>query len=263
MGEVTTTKEASQKMILSRKIGRKKYPQAIANWPAEERPREKLLLKGPESLSNAELLAIFLRVGVKGKTAVGLAQELLSRFGSLRELYVAPVEELEGVLGVGRAKIAQFKAVIELSKRYLAEGFQNRPYVESSSDILKLLDQEIRDLDQEVFKVLLLNGQNHVLKIEEISKGTLTTAQIYPREVVKVALRHSAAALVFVHNHPSGVAQPSEDDKKITRDLVLACRLMGIKVHDHIIIGDNDKFSFADAGIIEQYDKNFDSRNAL
>lgn len=248
-------------MSASESRRRKKYPHAIVSWPVEDRPREKLLLKGPESLSNAELLAIFLRVGVKGKSALGLAQELLSQFGSLRELYAAPLEELEHVLGMGRAKIAQFKAVTEPSKRYLAEGFQNRPYVESSGDILKLLYQEMRDLDQEVFKVLLLNGQNHVLRIEEISKGTLTTAQIYPREVIKIALRHSAAALVFVHNHPSGAAQPSEDDKKITRDLVFACHLMGIKVHDHIIIGDNDKFSFADAGIIEQFDKDFDSRN--
>jgi DNA repair protein RadC len=241
---------------------KKKYPHAIANWPAEERPREKLLFKGPEFLSNAELLAIFLRVGVKGKTAIGLAQELLSRFGSLRELYAAPLEELESVLGVGRAKVAQFRAVVELSKRYLAEGFQNRPYVESSDDILKFLYQEMRDLDREVFKVLLLNGQNHVLRIEEIVKGSLTGARIHPREVVKVALRHSAAALVCVHNHPSGVAEPSEDDKKITKDLVFACRPIGIKVHDHIIIGDNEKFSFADTGLIEQYNKCFDSRNA-
>lgn len=231
------------------------------SWPVEDRPREKLLLKGPEFLSNAELLAIFLRVGVKGKSAIGLAQELLSRFGSLRELYAAPVQELEEVLGVGRAKIAQFKAVTELSKRYLAEGFQDRPYVESSGDILKLLYQDMRDLDQEVFKVLLLNGQNHVTRIEEVAKGTLTSARIHPREVIKVALRHSAAALVFVHNHPSGAAQPSEDDKKITRDLVFACRLMGVKVHDHIIIGDNERFSFADVGLIERFDKEFDSRN--
>jgi DNA repair protein RadC len=248
-------------MSLSESKRRKKYPQAIANWPVEDRPREKLLFKGAESLSNAELLAIFLRVGIKGKTAIGLAQELLSRFGSLRELYAAPLEELESVFGLGLAKVAQFKAVTELSKRYLAEGLQNRPYVESSDDILKLLYQEMRDLDQEVFKVLLLNGQNHVLRIEDVVKGTLTTAQIYPREVVKVALRYSAAALVFVHNHPSGATQPSEDDKKITQDLVFACRLMGIKVHDHIIIGDNEKFSFSDNGLIEQYNKYFDSRN--
>jgi DNA repair protein RadC len=242
------------------KIQRKKYPHAIANWPVEDRPREKLLIKGPESLSTAELLSIFLRVGVKGKNAIDLAQELLSRFGSLRELYAAPVAELEGVLGLGHAKIAQFKAVIELSKRYLTEGFQNRPYVESSKDILKLLYQEMRDLDQEIFKVVLLNGQNHVLKIEEVTKGTLTSARVYPREVLKVAFRHSAAALVLVHNHPSGVAKPSEDDKEITRDIVFACGLVGLKVHDHIVIGDNDKFSFADKGLIDQYNMEFDSR---
>jgi DNA repair protein RadC len=242
------------------KIKRKKYPHAIANWPVEDRPREKLLTKGPESLSNAELLSIFLRVGVKGKNAIDLAQELISRFGSLRELYVAPVAELEEILGLGHAKIAQFKAVIELSKRYLTEGFQNRPYVESSKDILKLLYQEMRDLDREVFKLVLLNGQNHVLKIEEVTKGTLTSAQVYPREVLKVAFRHSAAALVLVHNHPSGIAKPSEDDKETTRDIVFACRLVGLKVHDHIIIGDNDRFSFADKGLIDQYNTEFDRR---
>lgn len=248
-------------MNTSQSIRRKKYPGAIVNWPAEERPREKLLLKGPESLSNAELLAIFLRVGVKGKTAIGLAQQLLTRFGSLRELYAAPFQELQDVLGVGPAKIAQFKAVTELSKRYLAEGFKDRPYVESSADVLKLLYQEMRDLDQEAFKVVLLNGQNHVLRIEEVAKGTLTSARIYPREVLKVALRYSAAALVFVHNHPSGTARPSTEDEKITRELVFACRLVGVKVHDHIIIGDNKKFSFADAGLIERYHKDFDVSN--
>lgn len=217
-------------------------------------------MKGPESLSDAELLAIFLRVGVKGKNAIDLAQELLFRFGSFRGLYAAPTEELHTVLGLGQAKIAQFKAVTEMSRRYLAEGFQNRPYVESSDDILKLLYQEMRDLDQEVFKAVLLNGQNHVLKIVEVAKGSLTAARVYPREVVKLALRHSAAALVFVHNHPSGIAKPSEDDKRITRDLVLTCLLIGMKVHDHIIIGDNEKFSFADAGLIDQYAKDLDAR---
>lgn len=234
----------------------------IANWPAEERPREKLLLKGGGTLTNAELLAIFLRVGVKGKSAIGLAEELLSRFGSLRGLYAAPIEELRAVLGLGSAKIAQFKAVIEMSKRYLAEGFQDRPYVESSDDVLKLLYQEMRDLDQEIFKVILLNGQNHILTIRAVAEGSLTAARVYPREVVKLALRHSAAALVLVHNHPSGIAKPSADDKRVTRDLVLACMLMDMKVHDHIIIGDNDKFSFADAGLIDQYAKELDARTS-
>ena len=117
-------------------VPKNRYTQAIANWPTEERPREKLLLKGPESLTNAELLAIFLRLGVNGKSAIDLAQELLSRFGSLRGLYTAPIEELQTILGIGQAKIAQFKAVIEMSNRYLAEGFQNRPFVESSDEVL-------------------------------------------------------------------------------------------------------------------------------
>ena len=238
-----------------------RHTQAIANWPVEERPREKLLLKGSESLSNAELLAIFLRIGVKGKSAIDLSQELLSRFGSLRGLYAAPIEELQTILGLGQAKIAQFKAVIEMSKRYLAEGFHNRPYVESSDDVLKFLYQEMRDLDQEVFRIILLNGQNHILNIAEVTRGSLTVAQIYPREIIKLALRYSAAALVFVHNHPSGLAEPSENDKRITRDLVFACLLLGIKVHDHIIIGDNNSFSFADAGLIDQYTKELDARN--
>jgi DNA repair protein RadC len=225
----------------------------IANWPRDKRPREKLLLKGAETLTDAELLAIFLRVGVKGKSAVGLAEELLSRFGSLRGLYAAPVEELRAVLGVGPAKIAQFMAVLEMSRRYLTEGLTDRPYVESSDDVLKLLYQEMRDLDREVFKVVLLNGQNHILKIVEVGKGSLTTATVYPREVVKLALRHAAAAIVLVHNHPSGIAKPSREDRKITRDLVLTCLLMDMRVHDHIIIGEDEKFSFADAGLIDEY----------
>jgi len=238
-----------------------KYPHAIANWPAEDRPREKLLRKGPDSLSDAELLAIFLRVGVKGKSAIDLAQELLSRFGSLRGLYAAPDDELRSVLGLGDAKIAQFKAVVELSKRYLLEGIEKRPYLTCSEDIFKLLSQEMRDLDHEVFKVILLNGQNEVLTIADAFQGTLTASAIYPREVVKLALRHSAAALVFAHNHPSGKAVPSQEDKRITCDLVFAARVMGMKVHDHVIIGDNQKYSFADAGLIAQYDAEFDGRH--
>ena len=241
---------------------KREYPHAIANWPAEERPREKLLLKGADALSDAELLAIFLRVGVKGKTAIDLAQELLSKFGSLRGLYAAPLDELRAVLGMGDAKIAQFKAVVELSKRYLLEAIRNRPYVECSEDIFKLLYQEMRDLDREVFKVIMLNGQNEVLTIVDAFQGSLTVGTIYPREVVKLALRHSAAALVFAHNHPSGKAVPSNEDERITRDLVFAARVMEMKVHDHVIIGDNQKFSFADAGLIERYNAEFDGRSS-
>ncbi|MFB3766400.1 MAG: DNA repair protein RadC [Methanotrichaceae archaeon] len=241
---------------------KKKYPNAISNWPSGDRPREKLLLKGPDALSDAELLSIFLRMGIKGKNAIDLSRELLSTFGSLRGLYAAPIEELNAVTGLGNAKIAQFKAVLELSKRYLLESIENRPYLECSENIFNLLYQEMRDLDYEVFKVILLNGQNEVLKIVDISHGTLTTSAIYPREVLKLALRYSAASLVFAHNHPSGKALPSNEDKRITRDLVCALRTIGLKVHDHVIIGNNQKFSFADAGQIDQYDVEFDEWSA-
>lgn len=233
---------------------KKAIASGIAAWPRDTRPREKLLLKGAEALTDGELLAIFLRVGVKGKSAVGLAEDLLSLFGSLRGLYTAPAEELRAVLGVGPAKLAQFLAVLEMSRRYLAEGLTDRAYVESSDDVLKLLYQEMRDLDREVFKVILLNGQNRILKIVEVAKGSLTKATIYPREVIKLALRHAAAAIVLVHNHPSGIAKPSSEDRKVTRDLVLTCLLMDMRVHDHIIIGENDRFSFANAGLIEEYE---------
>jgi len=232
-------------------------PSGIALWPVERRPREKLLAKGPTSLSTVEVLAIFLRTGIKGKSAIAIAEELLSRFGSLRGLYAAPNEELKNIAGLGDAKIAQIKAVLELSRRYLQESLLHRPYVECSEDVLKFLYQEMRDLDYEAFNIVMLNGRNEILAIVEAFKGTLTAGSIYPREVVKLALRHSAAAVVFVHNHPAGKAIPSVEDKRITRDLFFACNATGIKVHDHLIIGDNEKFSFADHGLIAQYEIEF------
>ncbi|MFB3765704.1 MAG: DNA repair protein RadC [Methanotrichaceae archaeon] len=238
-----------------------KYLQTISSLPRDDRPREKLLLKGPEALSDAELLSIFLRVGVKGKSAIALSQELLLTFGSLRGLYSAPIEDLKAISGLGDAKIAQIKAVLELNKRYLLEGIENRPYLKCSEDTFKLLYQEMRDLDYEIFKIIMVNGQNEVLKVVDAFHGTLTTSAIYPREVLKLALRYSAAALIFAHNHPSGKAAPSNDDKRMTCELVYAARTIGIKVHDHIIIGNNQKYSFADEGLIEQYNAEFDRRH--
>ncbi len=233
----------------------------IASWPAEHRPREKLLKSGSGTLSDAELLAIFLRSGVEGKSAVALAEELLERFGSLRGLHAASAEELRLVRGMGDAKIAQLKAVMELSRRYLLEGIENRLYVECTEDILALLSQEMRGLDREVFKIIMLNGQNQVLSIVDGFEGTLTASAVYPREVVKLALSHSAAALVFAHNHPSGKAIPSDQDKTITRDLVFAARVMDMRVHDHVVIGDGEVFSFAEAGLIEEYNAEYDRRH--
>lgn len=258
MATENDTTEPTERLI--RQMKDKDHHSTITELPSQERPREKLLACGPHTLTNPELLAIFLRVGVPGKSAIDLARDLLSRFGSLRGLYAAPIEELQSVSGLGPAKIAQFLAAIEMSKRYLSEGLGNRPFVESADDVRKLLYQEMRDLDQEVFKLILLNGQNHILKICDVGTGSLTSAKIYPREVVKAALRYSAAAVVVVHNHPSGVAKPSIDDEAVTRDLVFLCVLLGMQLHDHIIIGDNETFSFADAGLITRYIKEVESR---
>jgi len=232
----------------------------IKNRPESERPREKLLKFGPETLSNAELLAIFLRTGVKSKSAIQLASEILEAFGGVRGLCTAKIEDLQKTKGVGVAKIAQLKAALELSKRYLQENIRQKPIAESSKEVFDLLYQSMRDLDYELLKVILLNGQNQIIDVADIFRGSITSSSIYPREVVKLALKYSASALVFVHNHPSGISKPSEGDKQLTKKLIFACMTVGIKVHDHIIIGDNQYYSFADEGFIQLYEKEFERR---
>jgi len=234
------------------------YP--IKALDREERPREKLLTKGEDKLSDAELLAIFLQTGTKGKSAIDIAKTLLREFGSLRGLYSASIEDLDKIPGLGIAKIAQIKAVIALSKRYIEENIKSRPLVKTSKAVFDLLYQTMRDLDYEIFKAIMLNGQNEIIDIVDIFKGTLTSSAIYPREVIKLALKYPATAIVFVHNHPSGEPKPSKDDKKITRDLVFAANLIDIKVFDHIIIGDNCYYSFADDNLIEQYNQDYKNR---
>jgi len=223
----------------------------------EERPREKLLKEGEEKLSDAELLAIFLRTGIKGKSAIDIAKNLLVEFGGIRGLYSTSIEDLEKIAGLGIAKIAQLKAVIALSKRYIEAEIKNRPLVESSKEIFNLLYQTMRDLDQEVLKVIMLNGQNEIIDIVDIFRGSLNSSNIYPREIIKQALKYPTAGMVFVHNHPSGNPKPSKKDKEITRDLVFAANIMGIKVFDHIIIGNNRYYSFADNNLIDQYNQNY------
>jgi DNA repair protein RadC len=232
----------------------------IRNRPENERPREKLLIFGPESLSNAELLAIALRTGVAGKSAIQLASDILDDFGGLRGLFAASIEDLSKTKGLKTAKIAQLKASLELSKRFLQEDLKQKPILESSQEVFDYLYQSMRDLDAEVLKVILLNGQNQIIDIVDVFRGSVDSSSIYPREVVKLALKYSASAVVFVHNHPSGAHQPSEGDKTMTRDLVFACMTTGIRIHDHIIIGDNRYFSFADAGLLQSYEKDFETR---
>jgi len=222
----------------------------IKKLPEHLRPREKLLIKGPKSLSNEELLAIFLRIGVKDKNAIELAHDLISSFGGLRGLYNSDIDSLFKFKGLGKAKVSELLAVIELNKRYLEENLVDRDVIEDSKMVFDYLYLTMRDLDCEVFKAIFLNGQNQILNIEEIFKGTITQSQVYPREIIKSALRNSATAIVCVHNHPSGNPKPSDSDIEITEKIIQACSLMGISFHDHIIIGDNQYFSFKEGEMI-------------
>jgi DNA repair protein RadC len=222
----------------------------ITDWPADERPREKLLQKGPESLSDAELLAIFLRVGMKGKTAVDLARDLLAEFGSLRALLESDFARFSRCPGLGMAKYAQLQAVLEMARRHLKETLRRESALTSPDLTRRYLTSHLRGYGHEVFGCLFLDNQHRVIEFEELFQGTIDGASVYPREVVKKALAFNAAAVIFAHNHPSGVAEPSEADKHITARLKQALNLIDIRVLDHFIVGDGDAFSFAEHGLI-------------
>lgn len=224
---------------------------AINHWPAQERPRERLLAHGAGKLSDAELLAIFLRVGVKGKSAVDLARDLLGRFGSLNGLFAAPMQEFASIHGMGDAKYAQLQAVLELARRALLEEMTQGDPLASPRAVRDYLRLAIGSLPYEVFMVLLLDAQNRILFAEELFRGTLTQTSVYPREVVKIALKHNAAGAIFAHNHPSGVAEPSRADEALTRSLREALALVDVKVLDHFIVaGQAAPLSFAERGLI-------------
>ena len=220
----------------------------INNWPESERPREKLLNRGADNLSDAELLAIFLRTGIKGKSAVDLARELLISFGSLRVLLTAGKEEFCQHLGLGPAKYAQLQAVLEMARRHFEEQLHRSNALTSPEITQQYLQSKLRDLDYEVFACLLLDNQHRVLKYTELFRGTIDSAAVYPREVVKLALAQGAAAIILVHNHPSGIAEPSSADRAITERLRNALNLVDIKVLDHLIVGDGYCESFARRG---------------
>lgn len=222
----------------------------ITDWPAEERPREKLLQRGPQSLSDAELLAIFLRTGVKGKTAVDLARDLLTEFGSLRVLLDADLERFCQSRGLGTAKFTLMQAVLEMAKRHLQESLQRGDALTSPDKTRAFLTMQLRAYTHEVFACLFLDNQHRIIEFEKLFMGTIDGASIYPREVVKKALSHNAAAVIFAHNHPSGITKPSQADKQITLKLQKALALLDIRVLDHIIIGDEPAYSFAEHGLI-------------
>jgi DNA repair protein RadC len=222
----------------------------VSYWPKSEQPRERLMAQGADALSEAELLAIFLRVGVKGMSVLDLSRLLLQRFEGLRGLFKASEQDLRKIKGMGTAKIATLKAIAALSKRLLEKEIQRKDFVECSDDVRKLLAHTFRDLDQEVFSVIFLDTKHRVLKMEEMFRGTINTASVFPREIVKRALDLGSAAVIAVHNHPSGNPEPSSEDRRVTEDLKKACQLMELSLLDHIVVGNNSYFSFADKRLI-------------
>ena len=222
---------------------------AITDWPSEERPREKLLLKGSSALSDAELLAIFLRTGIQGTSAVGLARQLLTSFGSLRALLTATQSDFCSHKGLGNAKYAQLQAVIEMANRHLSEAIKRNDCITSPTDTMTYLRSQLRDQPHEIFACLMLDNRNRVIAFRELFRGTIDGANVYPREVVKQALADNAAAVIFAHNHPSGVSEPSNADIHITNRLVKALALVDIRVLDHVIIGEQST-CFSERGLL-------------
>jgi DNA repair protein RadC len=223
---------------------------AITDWPVQERPRERLIALGPAALADAELLAILLRTGTKGRSAVDVARGLLSRFGSVAALLEAGASELSGVPGLGAAKSAQLQAALELSRRALREELSARDVLSSPRAVRDYLRLAFAGREHEVFVVLLLDAQHRVIACEELFRGTLTQTSVYPREVVKCALRHNAAAVIFAHNHPSGVAEPSHADELLTRALKSALGLVDVQVLDHFVVAGAATTSFAERGLL-------------
>jgi len=215
-----------------------------------ERPRERLLALGPASLSDAELVALFVGTGVRGKSALDVARELLARFGRLSCLLSASHGELDAVPGVGTARLAQIAAVMELARRALSEEMKARDSLTSPAAVRGYLRLAMQDLGHECFYCVFLDAQNRVIAAEELFRGTLTQTSVYPREVLKQALRHNAAALILAHNHPSGVAEPSMQDQALTRTLAEALALIDVKVLDHFIVAPGCCLSFAERGLM-------------
>ncbi len=226
------------------------YHTRIKEWPKEERPREKLISRGSESLSDAELLAILLRTGWGSVTAVDLAKKLLKDFGSLRELGSRPHQELTKYYGLGEVKAVSLLASFELGRRAASAPAVDRLRISSPEDVVRKFQPMLRDLKHEVFKVLLLDSANQLLRDVKISEGILNSSLVHPREVFRHAILEPAASVILLHNHPSGNPEPSAEDLQITKQIVEASKIIGIPVHDHIIITPDAFTSFAERGLI-------------
>lgn len=221
---------------------------AICDWPEGERPRERLLQRGPAALSNAELLAIFLRTGVSGASAVDLAREMLSAAGSLNQLIAMSSTQFSELRGMGPAKYAQLQAAVELSRRCLGEQSERENALTSPQSAQQYLQSALANRSHEVFAMLLLDSQHRVVKLTELFRGTIDAANVYPREVVKTVLAANAAAVILAHNHPSGVSEPSQADRAITKRIQNALALIDVSVLDHLVIGHGECCSFAQRG---------------
>ena len=223
---------------------------SINEWPEDERPRERLLKQGAAALSDAELVAIFLRVGVKGKSAVDLARDLVVEFGSLNGLFAASEVDLCAIHGIGQAKYVQLQAVLEMARRALVEDIKLTDALTSPKSVRDYLKLTLARLAHEVFVAVFLTSQNRVIKVEEIFRGTLTQTSVYPREIVKLALAHNAASVIFAHNHPSGEPNPSQADRALTKTLADALALIDVRVLDHFIVAPGASLSFAEQGMM-------------
>ena len=221
---------------------------SIRHWPVNERPRERLLSTGPQQLSDAELLAIFLRTGLPGKSAVDLARDLLQEFGSLRALLTTDQGAFCRIKGLGTAKYALLQAVLEMGRRHLWQTLQHGDGITDPAQAKLYVQARLRDYPHEVFACLYLDNRHRCLQFEELFRGTIHGASVHPREVVKQALYHNAAAIILAHNHPSGVANPSQADRDLTDRLKAALALVDVRVLDHLVVGDGECVSFAERG---------------
>jgi DNA repair protein RadC len=221
---------------------------AITDWPEDQRPRERLVKHGAHTLSDAELLAVFLRVGVSGKSAVDLGREMIGHFGSLNGLFSASLTEFSKLNGLGTAKFAQLQAVMELARRSIAEELRAGETLSSPQAVKQYLQLLLARRPYESFAVLFLDVKNRLIAAEELFRGTLTHASVYPREVVKTALAHNAAAVILAHNHPSGTPEPSAADRTLTQALKQALALVDVRLLDHFVVAGTSIYSFAEHG---------------
>lgn len=230
-------------------------PSGIATWSIDERPRERLLRFGPKTLSDTDLLAVILRIGVEGKNAIDLGQEIKNRFKTWRNMADVDISEWKQIKGLGVTKISQILAAIEIGQRINVEKAQESIIIKNAKHLAAIFYPRLRDAKKESFWIVLLDGKNSIRDEIEFAKGTATEVSTYAREIMAVALRGAAASCMVVHNHPSGSTDPSRNDLQLTRDLVFAGQSLKIKVQDHLIIGDDRYYSFAEHGQIEKYEK--------